>query len=444
MDESDKFDLILKKLEENEKRIRDLERMTNKESDSVKKEEKFVKTTETQENKLSKILEKLEATEEKIKDLENRAEKDISSEKRESFFSKKNSFLKLTNWMIVFIIIIAVAVISVLFVWVLPGHVSSQVITTSGQFFLGPIGTSLGQPFINGLSNASSQSQAVAQKQLTGSIQCNSPSSSTAGFCVLVMSDNNYDIIPIRVPANFSAPSISQGGKITFVYIGAQGCPYCAQERWAIAVALSNFGNFTNLFYDRSATNDGSVPTFLFNYSSSLYNAYASLPPIYSNGVAEEPYGDEYSTPFFEGAYYNSSYIKLDVYDELISSFFVNTTGLPSNIRNSVLLPAQEGFGIKDFTFGGVPFFDMNNQYTFDGATVAPILCSSSSCPGDYTQQEVLSSIQNPVAGSFGEIVLGAANILTAQICVLLNNAAPVCKLSYIQGLQAKISNSTY
>ncbi|MGC1183573.1 MAG: DUF929 family protein, partial [Candidatus Dormiibacterota bacterium] len=31
------------------------------------------------------------------------------------------------------------------------------------------------------------------------------------------------------------------------VYVGAEFCPYCALQRWALLVALSKFGTFTNL-----------------------------------------------------------------------------------------------------------------------------------------------------------------------------------------------------
>jgi len=30
-------------------------------------------------------------------------------------------------------------------------------------------------------------------------------------------------------------------------YVGGEYCPYCAIQRWALLVALSKFGSFTNL-----------------------------------------------------------------------------------------------------------------------------------------------------------------------------------------------------
>lgn len=449
MDDDEKFDLILKKLEQNEKKLKDLEKKTKNEEKEIESEEKEVNDASSQKDKLNVILEKLENTDKKLRELENKTREsaEFTQGGVERFLSRKNDFLKINNGLLILIVMVTVAAV-ILYAW-FGGFLqapSAQTITTSGQYFLGPVGSSLGSQYTTGLSNLSSQLQSVAQQQLAGKIQCNAPSSSSPGFCVLIMQNSDYDIIPMRVPANFSAPSISQGGKLTFVYIGAQGCPYCAQERWAFTIALSQFGNFSNLFYDTSATNDGSVPTILFNFSSSLYNEYAAKPPLYSNGVAVAPYGDQYSTPLFQGAYYTSNYINFLPFDEVMSSFWLNTSGIPASITNSVVLPAQQGFGIKDFTFGGVPFFDINNNYIFDGATVAPMLFGQvSTVPAQYsTHKDILSSIQNPQTDSFGETALGAANIMIAQICTLLNNTAPVCQHTYVQQLQTMLSNSTY
>ena len=44
-----------------------------------------------------------------------------------------------------------------------------------------------------------------------------------------------------------SAKALTSGGKPEVLYIGAQYCPYCAAERWAMAAALSRFGTFHGL-----------------------------------------------------------------------------------------------------------------------------------------------------------------------------------------------------
>jgi len=333
---------------------------------------------------------------------------------------------------------------------------------TSFQFFKGPIG----QPepnYVNTLSNLSTQLEDVGQQQLSGNIECfpagNSSNGPDPAYCVLLIGNNNYDIIPIKVGGNstikvngsseFKLPLLTYNGKPTFVYIGAQGCPFCAGTRWAIAIALSRFGNFSKLFYDRSATNDANVPTFTFDYNANLFYNAVSKPSI-DNGAA--PYGNRNPTPFFVGAYYNSSYINFIPLDEIGSSFLVNITGIADVspfVFNNVVLASQafnsyHGFAIYNFLAGGVPFFDINNQYVFDGVDVnaGTYLTSSGGLnPAYSTHQDMLNSIETPTSGSFGQTVLGAANILTAQICETLNNTAPVCSLSYISGLENKLNS---
>ena len=42
-----------------------------------------------------------------------------------------------------------------------------------------------------------------------------------------------------------TGPALTSGGKPEMLYIGAEWCPYCAAERWAMAVALRRFGTFS-------------------------------------------------------------------------------------------------------------------------------------------------------------------------------------------------------
>ena len=49
-----------------------------------------------------------------------------------------------------------------------------------------------------------------------------------------------------------SSPSLSLDGKPEVLYIGAEYCPYCAAERWAMVQALSRFGTFSNLHFIHS------------------------------------------------------------------------------------------------------------------------------------------------------------------------------------------------
>ena len=53
---------------------------------------------------------------------------------------------------------------------------------------------------------------------------------------------------PAQAPAKLQGGTpLTQDGKPKVLYIGAEYCPYCAAQRWALAVALSRFGTFDKL-----------------------------------------------------------------------------------------------------------------------------------------------------------------------------------------------------
>ena len=58
------------------------------------------------------------------------------------------------------------------------------------------------------------------------------------------------------------AQPLFNGGKLNFLYIGGQFCPYCGMERWAIVMALEQYGTFSNLQSLVSA--EDKVPTYDF------------------------------------------------------------------------------------------------------------------------------------------------------------------------------------
>ncbi len=70
-------------------------------------------------------------------------------------------------------------------------------------------------------------------------------------------------------------------GKPVITYVGAEFCPYCAAERWALAVALSRFGTFSHLSGTHSASDDvyPNTQTLSF-YGSSYSSPYVDFQPV--------------------------------------------------------------------------------------------------------------------------------------------------------------------
>src|SRR5712671_6765504 len=58
------------------------------------------------------------------------------------------------------------------------------------------------------------------------------------------------------LPTRITGAALTSGGKPEMLYIGAEYCPYCAAERWAMIVALSRFGTFSGLTTIRSAAHN--------------------------------------------------------------------------------------------------------------------------------------------------------------------------------------------
>ena len=85
-----------------------------------------------------------------------------------------------------------------------------------------------------------------------------------------------------------SAKTLTAGGKPEVLYIGAQYCPYCATERWAMAVALSRFGTFSGISGIHSAGGQEVYPnTATLNFYKARYTSkYLTFTPVEQETVS--------------------------------------------------------------------------------------------------------------------------------------------------------------
>ncbi len=86
--------------------------------------------------------------------------------------------------------------------------------------------------------------------------------------------------------------ALASNGKPELLFIGAEFCPHCAAERWAMYTALSKFGTFSpNPGRLHSATQDGNVPTLTF-YGTTYTSPYFVFTPVevYTNKPAGNGY----------------------------------------------------------------------------------------------------------------------------------------------------------
>lgn len=98
----------------------------------------------------------------------------------------------------------------------------------------------------------------------------------------------------ISSPQVADAPALNSNGKPEILYIGAEWCPHCAAERWALYVALSKFGTFSPApGRIHSANRDGNVPTLTF-YGTKYSSPYLSFDPV--EVFTNHSSGDGYTT----------------------------------------------------------------------------------------------------------------------------------------------------
>ena len=178
-------------------------------------------------------------------------------------------------------------------------------------------------------------------------------------------------------PTPITGPALTADGKPRILYIGAEYCPYCAAERWSMALALSRFGSFTGLGATSSATAD-------------IYPDTATLS--------------------FHGATYNS---------DLLSFTGVETT---SNV------PTAGGYAALDTPTAAdaalitrynpartIPFVDLGNKYMINGASYDPAVLAG------LTHEQIAAQLAVPTS-EVAKAVDGSANVITAALCTLTDN----------------------
>ena len=197
--------------------------------------------------------------------------------------------------------------------------------------------------------------------------------------------------------------ALTANGKPEMFYMGAEYCPYCAAERWAMIVALSRFGTFKGLATVHSAVANGAgkaepdpnTPTWTFVHSS-------------------------YSSP-----YLTFSPIEIETNIPNPSTGTYTTLQTPTAAQQA-LVTKYDGSG------GSIPFIDFGNKYVISGVSYDPGVLAGLSWATIATD---LSNPSSPVA----KAVNGTANYITAAICKMTNNTPASACTTTVQSLQSQI-----
>jgi len=183
----------------------------------------------------------------------------------------------------------------------------------------------------------------------------------------------------VVLPTKVGSGTILMGSdnKPLITYVGAEYCPYCAAERWSLAVALSRFGTFSNLEGTHSSDSD-----------------------VYPDTQTLSFYGSSYSSP----------YVDFQAVEE--------ATNQPvGNSYQTLQTPtaAQSALMAKYDAQGSIPFIDIANRYVITGASFSPQVLQG------LSQSQIAADLSNPNS-AVAQAIDGTANDITAAIATVTGN----------------------
>ena len=218
-----------------------------------------------------------------------------------------------------------------------------------------------------------------------------------------------YNTVGVTSPTvTVTAPIIVKGQPpLTFngqtpgmLYYGAEYCPYCAAERWAVTAALSRFGTWSGLKITASSHTDVDPQTHTFSYYGANYTSqYLAFKPI--EAVSNVPDGNGYYT----------------------------TLQTPTKYEYGIVTKYESPTYIPGATAGqiGFPFISINNLSLISGPSYDPGVLAG------QTWSEIAGNLSDPTNPATQAIV-ATANYISASICATTKNApASVCTSSGVE-----------
>jgi hypothetical protein len=192
-------------------------------------------------------------------------------------------------------------------------------------------------------------------------------------------------------PQTISGTPLGTATKPTLLYIGAEFCPFCAAQRWALVNAMSRFGTISGLQTIRSKE-------------------------------------DNLATFTFTKVHYTSPYVTFDAKEQ------ADQKGKPLQPLTKVEQAQWTTYLGAGESSPGYPFMDLNGRYVFTNYLVDPTLLSGKS----WTQ--IAAAMAKPSSSDLGKAEIGAANIITSAICQETHSKpASVCTPS-IMALTSSLS----
>jgi hypothetical protein len=186
------------------------------------------------------------------------------------------------------------------------------------------------------------------------------------------------------------------------LYYGAEYCPFCAAERWAMTAALSRFGTWSGLKTTASSHTDVFPATNTFSY----HGATLTSPYITFSGI------EQYS----------------NVPSSAASGF--TTLQNPTQEELAILTKySSSKYNPNATSQNGIsfPFVDINNVAIISGASYSPGVLAGQSW------SDIANGLSNP-ANPATQAIVATANYMSAAICASTKGApASVCQSPGVQ-----------
>lgn len=224
-------------------------------------------------------------------------------------------------------------------------------------------------------------------------------------------------------------PGFTYNGKPSVIYIGAISCLWCGENRWAMAMALSRFGSFNDLYIGYSSIHDADLPTLYWRPQQTGPNASAN-------------FGNTYSSPYinFFSAEYDSNISAGFQFPTISSpiSYFVARAPNSSYSKAMEFMNATNAFSGTPFTAWGTAINRGASGIAF-GTPQNASVAQSSELPLTYmTHQQIFNQL-GALNTTFAYEEYAVADVYIAELCPSINNSAPVCSLPAIQTYEQKM-----
>jgi Domain of unknown function (DUF929) len=232
-------------------------------------------------------------------------------------------------------------------------------------------------------ASASSHLNATGGSPGTGTADTGTTSLSPQVVAALSVPAATLDVVGSpsgdTLPSKIGNGAVLKGadGKPLITYIGAEYCPFCAAERWALAVALSRFGTFSNLSGTHSSDSDEFPDT---------------------------------QTLSFYGSSYTSPYVDFESVEE--------ATNQPSGAGYQTLqtpTAAQSALVARYDPQGNIPFLDIANRYLVTGSSFSPQVLQG------LSRSQIAADLSDP-GSAVAQAIDGTANDITAAIAAVTGN----------------------